>query len=395
MLSDHMDPTDKPRRGVAPGALRASAAAPNSASPVSPVSPVTPVRTPPLPDERFVGWDAGPDPTTAICEYDVEGDWELRRDVLEFSIGGSSKCTISIPGRGLSARHCLLERRAHKLRLHDLDSAHGTFVRDRKLEGAADLSPGDMFTPRPITFVCMNKEMRQHRPTLYEIVGSGAARSPDWVMVQASTGSGPLLLTGEDGCDLDRLAGAIHAMSLRRSRPAVEVAAVPQERAAQVALVRQASKTSLILPLGASGAPLDPQLVSMLFDASFGVRLIALASSPEVACGALTESRVELMQHVSVRPLAYRSGEIDKLLDRRFVEKTFQLRTADLTHANHSALQTYHWPGNFDELRQIADAIIAHASLGGLRPAAESLEMTHQTLQRRFARVGLGFPLFG
>jgi len=338
-----MDPTDKSRRMSAPPAVPSTPGCSAAAS-MTPHSSgrVTPTRTPPPPDDRFVGWDAGPDPTTAICEYDIDGDWELRRDITEFSIGESSKCTISIPGRGLSARHYLLERRAHKLRLHDLDSSHGTFVRGRKLEGSADLSPGDMFTARPMTFVCLNEEMRQHRPTLFEVVGSGAARCPDWVMVQAATGSGPLLFTGETGCDLDRLARAVHAMSLRRSRPPVEVAAVPQERAAQVALVRQASKTSLILPLGNEEAPLDPHFASMLFDASFGVRLLALASSPDVAQRALSNARVELMQHVPVRPLAYRSGEIEKLLDRRFGERAFSLRVADLTPANQDALKAYH-----------------------------------------------------
>ena len=228
MLSDRMDTTDKLRRGAAPAApgepsaLRASATAPAAPTPLSsPATLVTPVQTPPQPDDQFVGWDSGPDPITALCEYGVVGDWELRRDVAEFTLGGSSKCAIPIPGRGLSARHCYLERRLQRLRLHDLNSTHGTFLRDRKLEGPADLSPGDTFTPRPMTLVCMNDEMRQHRPILFEILGAGATRSPDWVMVQAVTGSGPLLLTGEPGCGLGRLAHAIHAMSLRRNRPPI------------------------------------------------------------------------------------------------------------------------------------------------------------------------------
>jgi hypothetical protein len=356
---------------------------------------VTPARTPLPPDNRFVGWSAGPDPTTAICEYNVEGDWELRRDLVDLSLGGSSACTISIPGRGLSARHCLLERHKRKLRLYDLDSSHGTFVRGRRLEDSADLRPGDRFTARPMAFVCLNDEMRQYRPTLFEVLGSGATRPPDWVMVQAATDSEPLLLTGEAGCDLDRLARAIHAMSLRRSQMPVEVATLPPERLAQVALAEQASQTSLILPLGAGDAPIDPGFVSTLFDTSVGVRLIALAASPDIARRALTAAKVELMQHVEVRPLAYRSGEIGKLLDRRFAEHAFHLRVADLTRANQDALETYHWPGNFDELREIADAIIAHATLGGLRPAAESLGISHKKLARRFERVGLNLPLFG
>src|ERR1044071_2635032 len=310
VLSDSMDPTDAPRRQDAP-TLPSAAISPRVGS-STPPPPQTPPETPPLPEDPFVGWDSGPDPTIALCEYEVEGHWELRRNVNEISIGGSSQCTLSIPGRGLSARHCLLQPRAHKLRLHDLGSTHGTFVRGRRLECPADLSPGDMFTARPITLVCLNEEMRRHRPTLFDILGTGAVRSPDWVMVQAATGSGPMLLTGEAGCDLDRLAQAIHAMSLRRNQSPVEVATVPQEGAAQVALAQQAFGTSLILPLGDDGAPLDPHFVSMLFDVRSGVRLIALASSPDLARRALTDAGVGRMLHVEVRPLAYRRGEINK-----------------------------------------------------------------------------------
>lgn len=393
-----MEPTDKPRPRVpappdAPSSLQLSSVAPTPGR--LPTSRVTPEQTPPLPDGRFVGWDAGPDPVTAICEYDVAGDWELRQDLVEFSLGGSSKCTISVPGRGLSARHCLLERRARKVRLHDLNSTHGTFVWERRLERFVDLSPGHMFTALPMTFVCLNDEMRQYRPTVFDILGSGAVRSPDWVMVQAVMGSGPMLLTGKAGCDLDRLARAIHAMSSRRNRKAVEVAMVPLEGAAQVALVEQASGTSLILPLEDEGGPLDPDFVSRLFDARRGVRLLALASSPVIARRALTDANVELMQHIPVCALAYRKGEIHKLLDRQFTERAFHLRVDDLRPVNQDALKAYHWPGNFAELREIADAIIAHATLGGLRPAAGSLRVSRQKLARRFARVGLKIPLFG
>jgi transcriptional regulator of acetoin/glycerol metabolism len=251
-----------------------------------------------------------------------------------------------------------------------------------------------MFTARPMTFVCLNDEMRKHRPTLFEVLGSGATRPPDWVMIQAATDSGPMLLTGEAGCDLDRLARAIHAMSLRRSQMPVEVATVPPERTAQAALAEQASRTSLILSLDQEGAPLDPDFVSKLFDVSAGVRLIALAPSPDIARRALTDANVELMQHVSVRALAYRYGEILKLLDLRFAERAFHLRADDLTPVNQDALKTYDWLGNFDELREIAGAIIAHATLGGLRPAAKSLGITHQKLDRHFKRVGLKTPLF-
>jgi hypothetical protein len=252
-----------------------------------------------------------------------------------------------------------------------------------------------MFTALPMTFVCLNDEMRQHRPTVFEILGPGSVRLPDWVMVQAVTGSGPMLLTGKAGCDLDRLARAIHAMSSRRNRKAVEVATVPSEGEAQVALVEQASKTSLILPLEDERVPLDPDFVSRLFDSRRGVRLLALASSPAIARRALTDANVELMQHIPVCAFAYRSGEVHTLLDRQFTERAFHLRVDDLTPVNQDALKAYHWPDNFAELREIADTIIAHATLGGLRPAAGSLGISRQKLARRFARVGLKLPLFG
>jgi len=390
-----MDSTDKPRPRVPappPSSPQLGSVAPTPKK--SRASRVTPEQTPPLPDDPFVGWDAGPDLITAICEYDVVGDWELRQDLDDFSLGGSSKCTISIPGRGLSARHCLLQRRAPRVRLHDLDSSHGTYFRERRLAGFADLSPGDTFTARPMTFVCLNEQMRQYRPTVFEILGPGATRSPDWVMVQAVMGSGPMLLTGKAGCDLGRLARAIHAMSSRRNRKAVEVATAPLEGEAQVALVEQASRTSLILPLEDERAPLDPDFVSRLFDARRGIRLLALAPSPGIARRALTDASVELMQHVPVCALAYRKGEIHQLMDRQFTECAFHLRVDDLAPVNQDALKTYHWPGNFDELREIAGAIIAHATLGGLRPAAESLGISHLKLARRLGRVGLKLPLF-
>ena len=80
-----------PTAPVAPGAPRSLPVSSASASATNaPESPVTPPETPPLPEDGFVAWDAGPDPTIALCEYNVEGDWELRRDLAELSIGGSS-----------------------------------------------------------------------------------------------------------------------------------------------------------------------------------------------------------------------------------------------------------------------------------------------------------------
>lgn len=394
-----MTPPGKPRPGSAmpPASATDTSGGPTGSPPEPPASPVTPVRTGPLADEQLTGWDGGPDPITALREYDGAGEWELPRDIKRFVLGGSRSCDISIPGRGLSATHCLLERRANKIRLYDQDSTHGTFVRDRRIEGSADLNPGDTFAPRPITLIAMNDEMRQHRPTLVEIVGTGFPPSPDALMIEAATSSGPILITGEPGCEQEQLARAIHAMSLRRTQEIVEIARLPEDRSAQIALVKQASKakTTVVLSLDPDGPPLDPVFSSMLWSTSYGVRVIALARTAEIARGALTEALVAQMRHVLLRPLAYRTVEIDQLLDRMLAERNATQRTADLSRTNRAALRGYDWPRNLAELRQIAEGLTAHAATGGLRPAAKLLGRPHQSLGNHFARVGLTFPLFG
>lgn len=366
-------------------------------------SPATPARTDPLPgepidDEHVSEFDqAGAEIITGCREYDGAGaaDWELARDIKRVFVGGSSTCAISIPGRGLSATHCMLERRGRGMRLYDEHSTHGTWVKDAPIT-TADLRPGDKFTAKPVTLVTMNDAMRLHRPTLVEIVGTGWVPSPDWLMVEAYNSS-HLVITGDPGCDQDRLARAIHAISPRRDQLPIEIGAIPEERAAQIALVKQASKqqapkqrATVILAIPDKHAPLDETFLSMLYSTTYGVRVIVLARRAEDARRALGEALAGMCQYVMLRPLAYRAAEIDQLLDRVFVERgTPHLRTADLTLENQEALRTYLWPENLAELRLIGHAISAHETLGGWRPASEAVQRPKTTLQEHFERIGL------
>jgi hypothetical protein len=302
---------------------------------------------------------------------------------------------ISIPGRGLSATHLLLERRADKLRVCDQHSTNGTFMRGHRID-MADLNPGDTFSPNPITLIAMNDEMHQHRPMLYEIIGAGSRPSPDTVMVEAATGSGPILITGERGCGHERLARAIHAMSVRRQQQIIELDKLPEDRAAQIALAKQASaaRTTVVLSLGPKAPPVDPLFSSELWSADLGVRVIVLARTEKVARDALGEELVKGMRHVSLRQLAYRTVEIDQLLDSMLAEKQAPFRTADLTRENQAALRSHTWPMNLTELRQLADDLVAHATHGSLRTASKQAGRSHSALGRDFQRAGLSFPLF-
>jgi transcriptional regulator with AAA-type ATPase domain len=132
----------------------------------------------------------------------------------------------------------------------------------------------------------------------------------------------------------------------------------------------------------------------MVCSPTYHVRVIVLAPSIDAARNALGRDAIDQMQHVWVRPLAMRSTEIDRLLDRIFAERHAKLRAADLTPANLAALRTYGWPDNLAGLRRIADEILAHATHHGLRPAARSLGMPTSTLHSHLVGVGLAFPLF-
>lgn len=366
-------------------------------------SPATPVRTEPLPDEpiadeRVSEFDqAGAEIITGCREYDGAGadEWELARPIKRFFVGGSSSCDVAIPGRGLSATHCMLERRGRGVRLYDEHSAHGTWVKDAPIT-TADLRPGDKFTAKPVTLVAMNDAMRVQRPTLVEIVGTRWVPSPDWLMVEAYNSS-HLVITGEPGCDQDRLARAIHEISPRRSQAPIEIPKIPDERAEQIAIVKQASKpqapkqrTTVIITLQEKQAPLDENFLSMLYSTAYGLRVIVLARRAEDVCRALGETLVGVCQHVLLRPIAYRAAEIDQLLDGVFAERQApHLRAADLMPENQEALRTYDWPENLRELRLIAHALVAHATLGGWRTASEAVGRRKTTLQEHFERIGL------
>jgi hypothetical protein len=307
-------------------------------------------------------------------------------ELLTATLGGSRACNIVIRGRGLSKTHLLLERRATKLRIYDQHSTNGTYVRGSRVE-TADLDPGDLFSPRPITLVAMDDQMRRLRPLLVDIIGSGAVRSPDWVMVQAATGSGPLLITGEAGCDMLLLARSIHAMSTRRNAEAIETS--PPTRSAGIGLVKQAHKSTLILLLG-KGADLDARFAEELFSPTFCVRPIVIAASGRDADVALGPTLLAATQHIPLRPLAYRQGDIPELLDRMFRAKNADgLRVADMDPHNQAALRDYNWPENFDSLRKVVDAIVAYMTCGNLRAAAKHLGTTHSSLGRFFESIGL------
>jgi hypothetical protein len=352
----------------------------------------TPVRTDPLAEAQRGPWYDGPDPITALREYDGVVELELPLDVSRFTMGASRRCDLSLPERGLSATHCLLERRGDQLRLLDQHSTNGMYVQDRRVSEGS-IGPGDTFTLAPVTFLAMNAEMRAHRPTIVDVLGTGLVPSPDRLLREAARGSSNLLLTGEPNCDQHRLAGAIHAVSLRRRRKLIAVGELPAERAKQRAIIDSAARSTLAVTISAGQLRLDPTFVSMAFSPSYHVRVIVIAPTADEARRVLARDAVDQMQHIWIRPLRLRTEDLDRFLDRTFADQGTTLRTSDLTPANLAALRAYDWPDNLVSLRFLVKAIVEHRSHGGLRPAAKALGMKRTTLQKQLLKVGLSFPL--
>lgn len=363
-------------------------------------APVTPFPTPVLPHDDDDDCEPGLYPVTYVGEFEAAGEWPFPQNRRRVVIGGSrrradaQRCDISIPERGLSGTHCLLERRANSIRIYDMHSTNGTYVGGTKIESSWDVRIGDKFSPQPLTLFLMDDVMRAHRAALPEILGTGFPPSPDMLLTDVVRQASHVVIIGEDGCGQDRLAEAIHEMSPRRGHPIRAISDIPQGRAAQSALVREASKpkTTAVLSIKPKkgSPPLDPDFVSSLYSPSYGVRVIALAATEEDAEHALPKQQLHQSYHISLQPLAFRAGEIEQILDRLLATRgAAELRTADLLVENQEALRTYSWPKNLAQLHKVADAIVAHERFGGMRPASRALGVSPSTVYKQLERVGL------
>jgi len=359
-------------------------------------SPTTPTKTEPLGEGTEV-WFEGPDVVTALRVYDGDRDYSLPRKAT-FTLGASRSCDLAIPGSGLSALHCLFVRKGTRLHVIDQDSTNGMYSSGRRV-AALDLYPGDTFTTAPLTFIALNDEMRARRPIIADIVGCNFTPTPDRILVDAVKTSSPLLLTGESGSDLDRLARAIHAVSLRRSRAFVEIAGVPADRGVQREILRRATRSTLVINLEAVEAPLDSTFCSMVFASEYNIRTIVLAPTPTVARRLLAIDEMERLQHIWVRPLCMRPGDVPHLLANILAEREAAFRLVDLTQSNHAALCSHDWRNNFIGLRFAVDRLIEISRVDGWeemnwleRSAALGIPKT--TLYEWYSGLRLTAPLF-
>jgi pSer/pThr/pTyr-binding forkhead associated (FHA) protein len=67
-------------------------------------------------------------------------------------VGRATECTLRVPARDVSRRHCEIETAGGRVLVRDLGSSNGTFLNGKRIT-EAQLNPGDRLTVGPVTFV--------------------------------------------------------------------------------------------------------------------------------------------------------------------------------------------------------------------------------------------------
>lgn len=371
-------------------------------------NPGGPPKTKTLPDEQHDGFFEGPDPVTWIHIAGTVHQFELPKRRKRITLGSSADCDIVVPSEYISRHHCTLERHYDGIRVID-HSKNGTYVDARRLGESRDIRAGEVFSAGGgITFLALNDEMRRLYPLLSDLLDWETETSlvpppPRWATptyaIRIASGVDHFIISGDAGCDQEQLARAIHQISPLRKRELVWVDSIPEDRAEQKKLLVRASRSTMVLKIGEDMPIMDETFRSSLFSTSYRIRVIVIAS-PRRAQAVLGDHG--FMRRIELRPLAFRTDQIERLLDRQLEQRGSPLRFAQLSEHNRQALLRYEWRrkqgreyvSNFDELRIAADRLAAIAREGSLRKAAEALGEDRWAVQYWASNVvGLKTPL--
>jgi hypothetical protein len=354
-----------------------------------------------VPDHMRGPWTHGPETVTALAVDGEDRLYDLPPTKFIISIGSQNDRDVVLSGTFISRHHCDIERRGPRTYVVDKGSKNGIVVGER-VEKEFELHPGDRFKiAGRLTVVALNDAMRRQMPVFGQLVcreserreKGGQERPSPLDVLAIGLDIAPVLITGEAGCDHDRLARALHEVSARRSNEIVTLMAAPNDRKSQRAIIDSASRSTLIIAISDTSPPLDETFASMLFDRSYNIRVIALASSVATATRVLGADIIGRMNKIALRSVAFRPGVIAWLLNETLHERGSTLSIAALTEPNRRALEDYDWRGNLAEMRQVADWLIALHATGSVRAAAERLDMPRTTLARRFEELGVDVPL--
>jgi hypothetical protein len=358
---------------------------------VVPASVADSSRTETIPESRQEGVFTGFDLGTALRIRATEIEHVMLAGKSKFTFGTSPSCDICVERRHVSFSHGLLERRADRFQVTDLESKNGITFQGRKRK-QFEVGAGDSFSIDETVFYVLNDEMRLSRPMVSEILGPQRMAAIDDLLMEAVHGR-HMFLRAEPGCEQERLGRAIHRMSLRRRHRFVIADPGAHDAAPVPQLVTHARNGTLLLRLDATGAKFDPAFVEALLSPEANVRVILCARSLKEAIDGVTETLASSAYRVEIPPVRERPGEIASGLERWFIDRQSKLRFSDFTDENQAALRAYRWPGNLEELREDADLLSKLAPYQSERTAAQEVNIPRSNVKRWLEARNLTLPL--
>lgn len=299
-----------------------------------------------------------------------------------FSIGAGA-CDLVIPrdvSKNVSGYHASLERVGSALLVVDQESKNGSYRSHHENRLATfQVQAGESCWLADVQLLAMDTHLDVLRPRLAWCLGLDDHAAIDGAIETIAAG-GPLALVGPAGSDAARLACAIHDASTRRQNFFLPVVATP------LPSLDHANGGTAFVDLDRI-AKVPASYVAALLDDLRGVRPIFAASSERVLREHL-DDHAHRLRRVSLVPLAKRRAEVVRLLALHWIGELHTGRHVEELGPAVAALAQHDWPRGVEELREQSPRLLAYLEHGGVRPAAEALGITHQTLGAHFKRIG-------
>lgn len=274
--------------------------------------------------------------------------------------------------------HAIVERTADGLRL--TESGGNGIYRNAWTPAVTELllHAGQVGWVGSVAVQALDDRLVTLRPRVAWNLGLDAHAAVDDALAVIATRA-PLLLLGPRGTEGERLARAIHE--------ATDGARAFVETDRPIPHLEDATLYVDLDGLTRLPASRAAELLRPWRD----LRVIFNATSERHASG-LLDSHLASIHTLTLPPLATRRAEVPRLLGALWHQLGSGCDPAtDLSPAALLSLTAHDWPGNLASLRDNARRILAYHHAGGLRPAARTLGIKHQTLAGHFNRIG--FPM--